>query len=353
MDRRNLLCFLLMLANARSGWAAPASTYAFVTPEQADGLAQRERDAPAAAMLRAAARVVDRAPHALPLVHVEGTLPGHGIYDSSREALRDLPAARDLAIAGRLTGDLQCSGAAARFVSAWATTYTPSLNPIDETGFDALFMAWDLLPDTIREPLQPAMEKFLRAFALGYLQHPPKGSTAVNNWNSHRVKLATMAAFAGGDERLVAHAHDRYREQLQANIDSNGLTFDFSQRDALHYVVYSLEPLLMAALAARQHGQDWWPDEGQRLSLALDWLLPYATGKKTHIEFANTTVQFDRVRRDAGLQGFDGMFDPKVARLAYALAARLDMRYAELAQSLKDAPWQDAWLELVVPLARR
>lgn len=342
-----------MVTTARCGWAAQAATYAFVSPDQAEGIAQRGRDATASALLRAAARVVDRAPHALPLVHVEGTLPGHGIYDSSREALRDLPAARDLAIAGRLTGDLQYSDAAARFVSDWATTYRPSLNPIDETGFDALFIAWDLLPNTSRQALQPAMEKLLGAFAQGYLQHPPKGSTSINNWNSHRIKLATMAAFAVGDERLVAHAHDRYREQLQANIDSNGLTFDFSQRDALHYVVYSLEPLLMAALAARQHGQDWWPDEGERLSRALNWLLPYATGEKTHTEFGNTTVQFDRVRRDAGLQGFDGVFDRKVARLAYGLAARLDSQYAELAQSLTDAPWQDAWLELVVPLARR
>jgi hypothetical protein len=224
------------------------------------------------------------------------------------------------------------------------------LNPIDETGFDALFIAWDLLPESAKEAAQSPMRALIRAFATGYLRQPPKGSTAVNNWNSHRVKLATLAAFASGDERLVAQARERFKEQLRNNIDNDGQTFDFAQRDALHYVVYSLEPLLMTALAAKQHRQNWWDDEGGRLTRALNWLRPYATGEKTHTEFANTTVNFDRVRRDAGLKGFDGAFDRKLARLVYTLATRLDGQYVELANSLRDAPWQDAWLSLVAPV---
>lgn len=284
-------------------------------------------------------------------VHVEHSLPGQGTHDASVEALRDFTIARDLALAGRISGDSRFVDAAAKLVGPWADVYSPSLSPIDETNFDSLFIAWDLLPETARQPAKAKMEKLIRAFATGYLQTPPQRSTAVNNWNSHRVKLATLAAFASGDEHLITQAHERFKEQLHNNIDSRGKTYDFTQRDALHYVVYSLEPLLMAALAAQQHGQNWWNDEDNRLSLALNWLRPYASGEKTHIEFAKTTVNWDHVRRDAGLKGFDGVFDRKKARLAFVLASRFDRQYVELATNLRDAPWQDAWLSLIAPLS--
>jgi hypothetical protein len=70
---------------------------------------------------------------------------------------------------------------------------------------------------------------------------------------------------------------------------------------------------------------------------------------KTHIEFAYTTVNFDNVGRDAGLTGLGGAFDRKAARLICSLATRFDRQYGELANSLRDAPWQEAWLSLVAP----
>ncbi|NBW50237.1 MAG: alginate lyase [Betaproteobacteria bacterium] len=349
--KRDLLSCLLLLSVVPISWAAGLTSYAFVAPTQAAALGQQGRSEQAGVVLRAAAKALDRAPHAMAKIHVEGSLPGQGIRDESVEALRDFTAARDLALAGRLSGESRFADAAAKLLGSWAAVYSPNLNPIDETEFDSFFIAWDLLPENARQSSKAKMEKLIRAFATGYLQTPPQRTTAVNNWNSHRVKLATLAAFATGDEHLITQAHERFKEQLRNNIDSGGRTYDFTQRDALHYVVYSLEPLLMAALAAQQHGHDWWNDEGSRLSLALNWLRPYASGEKTHIEFAKTTVKWDHVRRDAGLKGFDGMFDRKKARLAYVLAARFDRQYGNLANSLRDAPWQDAWLSLIAPLS--
>src|SRR5262249_51940475 len=148
--------------------------------------------------IRFADRVLARAPHAMSRVHVEGTLPHQDIHDESREALRDLPAARDLALAARLTGDARYASAAAEIVAAWLEPYRPSFNPIDETGFDALLVAFDLLPPAEKAPLTAAGHRFWQALAQGYLDRLPglKGGTATNNWQSHRVKLITLAAFA-------------------------------------------------------------------------------------------------------------------------------------------------------------
>jgi hypothetical protein len=111
-----------------------------------------------------------------------------------------------------------------------------------------------------------------------------------------------------------------------------------------------MEPLATAALAARQHGQDWMGEAEAALIRALAWLEPYAAGSRTHQEFANTRIAFDRTRRDAGVKGFEGVFDPKKARTAMALAARLDARFVGTARAMRTESWQDAWLELLIPL---
>jgi hypothetical protein len=343
-----LAAVVLALGLATAAPADEPKSFALVSPELAASLRSLPASPERAAALRAADRVVARVPKAMPRVHVEGSLPGQGIHDESQEALRDLPAMRDLALAARLTGEVRYADAARHLLRAWIETYRPSFNPIDETGFERLFIAWDLLER--RDGLDAGYARMLQAFCEGYLAHPLRGNTAINNWNSHRVKLIVLSAFALGDTALIARARESYDAQLRANIKPDGSTVDFLQRDAIHYVVYDLEPLVMAVLAARRHGQDWLGDEDGALLRAVAWLEPYATGAKTHEEFAKTTVPFDRTRRDAGVPGFEGMFQPAKARPAMALAARLDPRFAATARALRTEAWQDPWLELLFPL---
>lgn len=341
------LCLLLPVA-------APAAepAFALVSRDEAEALAGAKPSSARAQAIRFADRVLDRAPHAMSRIHVEGTLPHHGIYDESREALRDFPAARDLALAARLTGDDRYAAAAARLIAAWIETYRPSFNPIDETGLDALILAFDLLPDRAKAPLAEPGRRFWQALAQGYLDRLPglKGGTATNNWQSHRVKLMTLAAFASGEPALIARARAAYAAQLAANLKPDGSCIDFDQRDAIHYVVYDLEPLAAAAFAASRHGEDWYGQaapSGAALPRALDWLAPYADGRLHHAEFVHSTVRFDYERRAAGVAGFAGDFEPKAARDLFAIAARLDARFAALSRALGTT---GPWLDLLYPV---
>ncbi len=348
MRRRSLLAIAGLPVAGCAALPPEAEGFALVSAQRA----ARLDGAPAtavAAVRRAAAREATREPHAMARVHVEGTLPHQGIYDESALALRDLPAARDLALAGCLAPDPAATAAAARLCGAWVATYAPSFNPIDETGFEALFIAWDLLPAPYRVPHRAAYARLVSRFADGYPGQTLRGATATNNWNSHRVKLATLASFATGTPDRIARARERFIAQLWGNIDPSGEVIDFRQRDALHYVIYSLEPLLMACLAANRHGQDWFHDADDRLPRALGWLRPFLDGARQHVEFANTTIAFDRTRRAAGLPGFDGPFKPAAARTLLAMAMRLDPAWAPLARALKTEPWQDAWLDVIWP----
>ncbi|SDH72111.1 Alginate lyase [Paraburkholderia steynii] len=297
--------------------------------------------------------------HAVRQLHTEGTLPHEGIYDQSKEAEKDLDLLRDAALAWRATSDDRYLKLVDRLLYAWVTTYQPSFNPIDETPFEGLILAYDMTASALPVKTRNATMAFLAKLANGYIaqidaQKRPLTGTFRNNWQSHRVKLIAMAAFTLDNRKMIEAAQRLYVEHVNDNIAPDGTTVDFGERDALHYVTYDLQPLVTAALAARRHNRNWLNERapsGATLAAALNWLTPYAMGAKTHDEFVRSSVPFDTKRREAGLPGYSGQWDPKNAAELYHLAARLDGRYTPVA--LKLAPTPPAWLAVCLPLPAR
>ncbi|CAM2138728.1 Alginate lyase [Pararobbsia alpina] len=294
-------------------------------------------------------------PHPLVRLHTEGTLPHEGIYDASVDAEKELDLMRDTALAWRATGDPRFLKMVDRFLLAWVKTYEPSLNPIDETRLDSLILAYDLTASALTASTRNATVSFLQDLGEGYIadvdsRKRPLDQNYANNWQSHRVKLIAMTAFALDDRKMIDAARRLFVVQLQNNIGGDGQVRDFGERDALHYVVYDLEPLTMAALAARRHRIDWLTQRAQNgasLQAALNWLAPYALGKQSHEEFVKSQVPFDAKRREAGVPGFSGEWDPKSATTLFYLASRLDKRYLPIAQKLAAKP--PAWLGVCLP----
>jgi len=297
--------------------------------------------------------------HALPRLHTEGTLPHEGIYDQSKEAEQDLDLLRDAALAWRATSDDRYLKFVDRVLYAWVTTYQPSFNPIDETPFEGLILAYDMTASALPVKTRNAAMAFLTKLGNGYIaqideQPRPLTGNFRNNWQSHRIKLIAMAAFTLDNRKMIDAAQRLFVEHIGDNIAPDGSTIDFKERDALHYVTYDLQPLVTAALAARRHNRNWLTQRapnGATLAAALGWLTPYATGAKTHDEFVHSSVPFDVKRREAGLPGFTGQWDPKNAAELFHLAARLDGRYTPIA--LKLAPSPPAWLAVCLPLPAR
>jgi hypothetical protein len=297
--------------------------------------------------------------HAVSKLHTEGTLPHEGIYDQSVEAEKDLDLLRDAALAWRATSDDRYLKLVDRLLYAWVTTYEPSFNPIDETHFEGLILAYDMTASALPVKTRNASMAFLTKLGNGYIaqidaQPRPLTGTFRNNWQSHRIKLIAMAAFTLDNRKMINAAQRLFVEHIGDNIEPDGSTIDFKERDALHYVTYDLQPLVTAALAARRHNRNWLPEKapnGATLAAALNWLTPYALGTKTHEEFVHSDVPFDAKRREAGLPGYSGQWDPKNATELFHLAARLDGRYTPIALHL--APTPPAWLAVCLPLPAR
>ncbi len=335
------LSFVLLSSAAQAQWCS-------ITPAAAGQ--------PAAVRVLASARKnAEATPHPITRMHTEGTLPHQGIYDDTVAAQRDFPIVRDAALAWSLASEQRYLDQTDAFLRAWMTTYVASFNPIDETKLEPVILAYSLTREALSEPTRKATQTFLRSLAEGYIERiiakrdvaqVRKVTTWNNNWNSHRIKLMAMAAVALEDRALLERVHVLYLEQLNNNVLPDGAVIDFEERDALHYVVYDLEPLSMAAIVAQSLGQQWLQDKaanGKHLAHALDWLIPFAAGRRQHEEYVNTKVAFDRKRAEAGVPGFAGRWQPRSASTLYWQAARLSPAYRELARTLGTGP---DWLTL-------
>lgn len=305
----------------------------------------------AAALTQAVAHPPAPEPQALAVIHTEGTLPHTGIHDESAAAVRDFGYLLDLALAWRDTQDAEALARLVTYLDAWVQRYRPSFDPIDETNLASLIVAYRLTAADLPALTAQRTQVFIQQLALGYLQRMEAHRGDVrgvwgNNWQSHRIKLVTLAATALNDPALFARARAAFVAQLSANLQPNGEVRDFAERDALHYVVYDLEPLVLAAAVAQGQGEDWLRlpgAEGQTLAAALDWLLPFAQGQRQHEEFRHSQVRFDAQRAAAGLPGFSGVWDPKGAKALYWSASLLDPRYVAVARQLGAAPPRALW----------
>ena len=290
------------------------------------------------ALLRAATAALQRTPDALSMVHTEGTLPTLPAYKRALQARKDWNSIAVLANAYAMHREARYLDGYSHYLAAWLDVYRISGNPIDETALDDWLLAYRSAGAALPGPLAKRMQQFACDLAARYTQPQPSSrKTSTNNWQSHRAKLAVMAAHTCGESALIARSEAVFAAQIRDNLLPSGETIDFAERDAIHYVVYSVEPLLEAALFAQLHGRVLFTTKGpngQSLSRTLQWLEPYARGEKTHEEFVHSQVRFDAERAAAGVPGFAGPFAPKKAQLTYWLATQLDPVWLDLSAKL-------------------
>lgn len=286
-------------------------------------------------------------PNPLAHLHTEGTLPGQGIFAQSVAAKADFERMYIDALTYRANGDSRFLAKARTYLKGWQQVYKPNFNPIDETQFGQFIKTFILISTKLSPAERQQTETFLQNLAAGYSQSikttENSGHNAGNNnWQSHRIKLFTLAAVALHDKSMLNQAQAFFDAQVAGNIHPDGSVEDYYERDALHYVTYDLEPLTEAAIAARSAGRDWLDRRsatGSTLRAAINWLVPYAEGRKEHTEFVHSKVRFDRIRREAGVKAEQiTLWSPSNSARLYWLASQLDETYKPLAASLQPDP---------------
>ena len=312
-------------------------------------------------------RLADRAlkedPHPIDTIRTEGLLKGNPKKTATAAALTDMPKMYALALVFRMSRDKKYLEKVAEYLKAWAGYNTPNGDPIDDTNLDAAIEAYDLVAADLSPSDALLIRNWLQRTAEIEISSPrnqPNRQTSYNNWHSHRLKIIGEIAFAIRDTALQNYAIGALKTQLERNLNPDGSSIDFTLRDALHYHVYDLEPLLQLAIvlqrATKVNYYGYPSATGSSIQKSVNWLLPYLDGEKTHPEYVNSTVNFDQQRAKNNEAGFTigAAFDPKNGIPVLLLAAYFDPSLLPLARKLlaTDTPYP-AWQTVLNHLAQQ
>ncbi len=279
-------------------------------------------------------------PHPIDTIRTEGLLQGDPKKTATTLSLKDMHKMYALALVYRVSKDKKYLDKLGQFLTAWAGTNHPKGDPIDDTNLDPVIEAYDM----VKKDLDPEQDGKVREWLLATadtertaVYNRPARATSWNNWHSHRLKIVGEIAYAIGDTALENYTIRALREQIGRNLNTDGSSSDFVSRDALHYHVYDLEPLLkLAIVLKRTTGVNYYTYEspaGTSIKKSVDWLLPYLNGEKTHAEFVNSTVDFDRKRAQNGEASYKAgtLFEPKNGIATLVLADYFDPHLLPLA----------------------
>lgn len=281
-------------------------------------------------------KALNETPNPIETILSQGLLAGDPKKVASLKALEDANKVYALALAYKYANKKKYLDKATEFLTAWAKVNHATEDPINETKLEDLITAYDLIRNDIKHADRTLIDGWMHAMADAQLNSgTAKGNkgTAINNWNSHRIKMFTLIAYTVHDTSYQSAITQALEHQLNININPDGTTHDLLERDAFHYQTYDIEPLLSACIAIRRAtGKNyftWKTANGSTLKKCVDYMTPYMTGEKTHPEFVKSKVPFDKKRAENGEKGYapGTLFEPLNGIYMFSLAAFFDDAY--------------------------
>lgn len=276
----------------------------------------------------------------------EGIVFSDHRYKKSAEAVKDFRVIFSWTVCASFEGrelSSQCTKRAREGIRAWIENYNPDGNPINQNQLIPLLDAIDIADPILTQEDQFKKKEWLRKILFrgdSYFEgKKPTATTAtifINNHKTWHLAVQGMVARMLGDNVEIDKTRRLFNEHVIKNLNADGASLDFYQRDALHYHVYNLEAYIYYLLFTERNMNS----EGQeRVFKALDFLKPYFLGEKKHVEFAKTSVKFDIVRKDAEDNSFQNKpWEPKRARKLLRLSRAL----------FKERNDFDEWTRIVV-----
>ncbi|UKT63300.1 alginate lyase family protein [Pedobacter mucosus] len=284
-------------------------------------------------------------PNPIDTIRTEGLLKGNPKKERTSKALQDMYKMYALALQYRLTNDKKYLDKSVDFLKAWSRVNIPNGDPIDDTNLDKAVETYDLIKDKLKPNDKKLIEDWLANTAtaeINSIRMKPGRSTATNNWNAHRLKEIGEIGYALNNKTFIDWAIDNLKKHIEVNLNADGTSLDFKQRDAMHYHIYDLEPMLrLAILIDRAGGGNFYNYEsntGSSIKKSVEWLIPYVKGEKQHEEYVNTTVKFDRDRAKNNEPGFapGSMFKPVLAVPVLRLSKYFDPTHEKLLSTVND-----------------
>lgn len=282
-------------------------------------------------------------PNPIDTIISEGHLATDPKKIRTQKSLADLNKIYALSITYKVSGKNEYLKKCIEYIIAWSTVNHGIGNPINDTKLDPILEAYDLVKDEMSAAERKTTDTWLMQVADAEINHPRFKSanrSVNNNWNSHRIKVVGTIAYILNNKAYQEFTDTSIGKQIFKNLYPDGSGMDFEERDALHYHIYTLEPLLkIVATIKRATGVDYYQYEapsGSSIKKSVAFLVPFVTGEKVHQEFVNSKVSFDKQRADNKEPGYSigAPFKPGTAVEVLSYAAYFEPVHAAIVRKL-------------------
>ena len=229
------------------------------------------------------------------------SLNSSGITDSKSEALkttrialRDADITSLLSLSFLLSNDQKYLIKAKEILLEWAKTYQPNGHPINESRLEGFLWSYDLLRCYLNWDEQETVNLWLKALQKSKHQWKFGPSSSVNNLKTHQLKILLMLDRLLDDKTALKSDQETLQVHLINNLLEGGVSFDYIERDALHYHVYNLEPWLEIGLLEPQYKES--------INEAYDFLIKQIQNDNIHNQFSQSKQKFDKKRAEGGFE---------------------------------------------------
>ncbi len=256
--------------------------------------------------------------HPIPVIYYEGLLDTDPDRVASVESLLDINRLIDMLYAGYGSDPEDYAPKTKEIVLAWARTYLPDGNTINEHKLTPLFWSYYLHRDAFSKEEQKDVESWLYEIAL---KEMGRVRTPNNNWQSKRLKIVGLIGGILGNSTMRDFVLQGIKSYIGSSYFPDGTSVDLKHRDALSYHVSGIEPLLDIFINFQVFSDaydlyDYTSPSGSSVEKAIAYVMPFVKGEKVHEEWVNTQVQLDKERAAAGLEKYQPgkLFQPEQAR---------------------------------------
>jgi len=345
-----LLSIVLFFSGAERGVAEvgefPIRGTTPLGPEQLEKLRALADNDPEAQKLAAEAReaaipLLDATPQPIEVIHYEGLVNTDPKRIETVSKLREMDDAAALVRYWQLTGDEKAAETLRKFILAWATTYKPTGNDVNENKFYPLFVGYQALRPTFEPADQEKVDAWIEEIAELHASEVRSSDHLTNRYTKRLRMLALFSEILDRPE-WKGDTEAGIRRFVDNSLFADGTSHDLKRRDTLTYHMSSLKPVIQLCILSGDKGAElyrWTGKKGGSLEKSVNYVIPYATGEKTREEWKNSKAGLDKRRAEAGLEKYrpGSLFDPSDALEMMEQASFFDPELTEIVVQLTDS----------------
>jgi hypothetical protein len=220
-------------------------------------------------------------PDPIERINYEGMLNNHPDRIATVSHLYDMMRVEIWLSAWLITGDSRYEKIMRQYLLAWAKTYKPTGNPINENKLDPLLTAAVVLADRLERNEKNIVLKWLKDLAEAEINSVETMPWSVeNNWHPKRLKIVALAAEVLDNNEWRDWVVEETRNYIARALRPDGSSRDFEQRDALSYHISGVRPLLrLISLLPFEYREELYSG---KLLTVLQWPVLLLLSSHTH-----------------------------------------------------------------------